>query len=433
MRYLLIVLIMLNFTFGKEKITYSNVIEYSKTAKSLYQVYLFSQNKDKLENAYEIMDELFNRFNNNIGILKLYYEITSEYLRVFHNKKALNNFIKATQELKKNGIKTEPINFYKSLFAKDKNEKEHLLKSAIKEDKQFIYAYYELATIYEEQNQTKASYDILNNALKNAKEEEKPIVKVAMVYFMDMYAHELYDATKDYNCTNVDKFNKKFYNYANEAYTITGDNKYLIPLIDATQLLGEFDKAYNYAKEAYEKGAIEVDMYKYYLLSFLHIKEYEKISNKDNISSKVDYMYYYLKQDWDNAYKYIKESIKKEDNKDFYNYLKWTYISMLKYKNMDDANKILNSIDKKLITKWTQTLKDYLQGKISKDSLLKTASSKCKQSEAYFAIAIKKLSQNSKSEAIKYFKKVVELKIYPYVEYSFSKYYLQNANWISEE
>jgi len=100
---------------------------------------------------------------------------------------------------------------------------------------------------------------------------------------------------------------------------------------------------------------------------------------------------------------------------------------MLLYKNMDDANKILNSIDKKLITKWTQNLKDYLQGKISKDELLKAASSKCKQSEAYFAIAIKKLSQNSKSEAIKYFKKVVELKIYPYVEYSFSKYYLQNA------
>lgn len=73
---------------------------------------------------------------------------------------------------------------------------------------------------------------------------------------------------------------------------------------------------------------------------------------------------------------------------------------------------------------WEQKILDYMVNKISKDELLQQSKHKCHLTEANFFIGIKEWQSGNKINALKYFEKVRDIQVYPYVEYQSSKNYI---------
>ena len=434
MKYLILAIVLVISLVAKEDLTIGKTIEYSKTANELYAEYLQTNNKDKLENAYEIIDELTSKAPDNLGLQGLYYDIARRYISEFQDKKALKKLEDITEKLYKKGLKTIPIEYFKALVIKKENPKKAIeyLKQVIKKERNYTNAYDELVSIYASQKRYEEAISMLKSSINKVDDKlplEYDLMLTEFQYYGDL-------ASVDDNVSYIGK--EKLYKMINELYNLSknihkklAQEKFsLYVLEDSSYLLGKFNESYQYFLEKKKNNMFEEDEYAYKLLFFYKKEKLEEFikKNKDAVTPRILYLYHFTKKDWEKSYKYAEEDLK--ENKDyFYGYWRLALISLQIDKNTTRTKEIINSIPKKAFeNSWQKRLKEYFLEKISKKDLLKIANDNIfKLTEAYFIFGMQEMAKGNKELADSYFNKVLELKLYNYVEYTLASFLL-NSN-----
>ena len=106
--------------------------------------------------------------------------------------------------------------------------------------------------------------------------------------------------------------------------------------------------------------------------------------------------------------------------------MKYAVSSGLAY-GEETKKSILKNIPKDIIkNNWQKSLVNLFLNNINAKTLLKKADNSCKRTETYFWVGMSYLKSDSR-KAIEFFQKVLDEKVYAYVEYAASKYYINEG------
>ena len=418
---------------------FSNKIEDAYIAVSQY-----SLNKDSLKKAYLLATEELNK-KLSIKEKREFYIIAEIYSAMFKDCKPINRMKKYYGEIKGKGI--DPISIVqvacmadsKVYFSASKLSINEILcredngsakriefyKKAIKEDPKYGLSYKILSCEYNMSKKYNLAIKTLKNGLEinlyNNKLKARFHFILSLFYNREIDANNscriykkslLKQAIKEARLTlKIDPNMLSVYSMLALNYTALGEEKLALK---ANKIIQSIMKDNIDLQNIYEQILIENGEKDTYLRM---VKD-----GIDSNATKNRLMASIYSQNWKEALKYQK-MIKMKKFQDFFIYAAINYALGKKEK----AKKIILNIPKKAIrTRWKELLRNNYLNKLSDIKLLQLANTPCQKTEANYYIGMKYLA-NNKKKAKEYFKKVVDLKVYGYVEYEASKYFLKEG------
>ena len=404
-----------------------NAQVYAKLAQEYYKVALLNKNIFSLKKAYEASTKALSLEPQSMQYKGLVYDIGYTILVLTADTKVADKLKVLSPELMAINSKVAPPSFIDALLVDNSNDKElyRLLKSALKENSKFSATYIALAGLYEKDKRYNLAIDTLKRGLKLGGNEVTYHYLLANTY-MDK-SSEL--ESKNICASNNDKLSKNMVKEAKEVLKLKPNayNMYYI-LALGYERLGKSQLAVHSMKMLYDKQKTKenYDEYLDFLLTNGYKKKFFDMNREKETTNYNLAMAYYMNQDWEKASSSFKKLFS-EENVGIYRYINFA-LSEGKLKGREAMLKAIASIPKDIkTTVWSKKILDYLTQKISREEFLKNVNTPCKKTEAYFYIAFNYFIDNNKQEAKRYFQKVLDLKVYAYVEYRASAYYLKDG------
>jgi lipoprotein NlpI len=135
---------------------------------------------------------------------------------------------------------------------------------------------------------------------------------------------------------------------------------------------------------------------------------------------------YFYSQDWENVIRVLKKHISQDNTKYFYTYLKYA-VAVSKIKGNQAGKKILQNLPTDIQSNpWIDLLTKYYLDQLKDKELLAQADNACKKTEAYFWIGVRQIGYDNQ-KAKQNFQNVLKEKVYSYIEYAISSYYLKEG------
>ena len=378
-----------------------------------------------LKKSYDTLLEASKKYPDNTVIKMLMYDRGLIYIKLKYNQEIANNLKKLYPlALTLNPLGAAPPSFIDSFkYLKNPKKRAALLKKGLQENRYFIDGYFYLSEIYKQQKQYDMAAAILKMALKYEKDNKNKYLIHKTI--SSIYLEKFFNDPEQCLSTNKEFLKKIIKELKSRVKLNPKDSDSYKMLSSFYNYLGQNQLAIFNAKKALELEPLSKDTitgYGYTLIMSQKVDKFFKIA-KSQSSDNLTFAYFAI-QDWKNAKKYAKLSLK-DNPKYFYSHLKFALSSAM-VDGKEALKKYLLNLPKDVeVNSWEQSLIDFFTDKISKDELLKRAKNKCQKTEALFYIGFNYLIDGNKEMAKEYFKKVVDLKVYSFVEYTLSKYYLK--------
>ena len=416
----------------------------SKIEDAYIAISQISTDKTTIKKAYLIATEESNK-KLSIKEKREFYKISEIYSATFKDCEPINKMKEYYNAVK--GKDIDPISivqiacmpdskiYFSSsklrvseiLCKADKGSKQRieLYKKAINEDPRYELSYKILSCEYYESKKYNLAIETLKNGIKANLYRNK--LKARFHFILSLFYNRKIDANnscrvfkksllrqaiKEAKATlKIDPDMLGVYTMFTLNYTSLGEEKLALK---ANKVIKSIMRNDINLQNIYEQTLIENGKKDTYLQM---VKD-----GIDSNSSKNRLMASVYDQNWKEALKYQK-LIKMKKFQDFLRYASINYAIGKKEK----AKKIIFNIPKKLISsQWEGLLKNNYLNTVSDKQLLQKANTPCQKTEANYYIGVKYLA-NNKEKAKDYFKKVVDLKVYGYVEYTASKYFLKEG------
>jgi len=314
----------------------------------------------------------------------------------------------------------------------DKNEtkrKIKLLKKALVENPRFPEAYLVLAENYMDLNRYNLAIDVLQRGLNNTGLD---LIQFHF-YLVNAYILQSYYLESKSDCAAKDNtLTKNIIKEAKEVLRLNPNVKEMyMHLANGYERLGRRTLALESISKVKENNNTEDNqvIYEEYLLINGAKDRYFNYSKKGITSDSLGNLAnaYFYNQEWDKAVNNYKKYIDELETKDnFYAYYSYANVMRLSGKNSESIKILEHLPDEIEINEWKQLLIDVFVNKIDDEVLLQKSDNVCKKTEAYFWIGMKYMKID-KDKAKQYFQKVLDEKVYSYVEYAASKYYLDEG------
>ncbi len=414
-------LMLLSINLYAKDIKFSNSTDCIKQANIYYINFLKDKNISSIKKARDILKEGLKEYKENNLLSNALYEVESSYILNKYDDSVASDLKKSYKKiLNVNPTIAIPPSFIEMLKDPNKNPIK-FLKEAIKENKMYISSYIKLAEIYTDKKHYNLALATVKRAQKISNSPYLLNLKVNIEFF------KLYDNDANNESCSLDNIDswKKLLEDTKSLIKIAPKNSFSYMVLSLSYLnLGQKNMALYNAKKA-----TEFDNDKLYLRNYYHIQiatshAKEALSSK-SIDDENKALAYLSMQKWNEAKDSYQKIIDDTNSTYFYDYLK----KSLTIGMIDGAKKqieYLANLPKKVkINNWNHKIINFLSNKISQKEYLLNIKNSCTKTEAYFYIAYKYLRDNNKDKAKKYFQKVLNLKIYDFIEYILSSYYIK--------
>jgi tetratricopeptide (TPR) repeat protein len=401
---------------------------HAKLAQQYFKVAIGNKNIFSLNKSYEEANKALDIQPSSLQYKALVFNIGYTKVLLTSDQDIGTKLKKLSPELMAANLNVAPPSFIDAMFVNDDENTKlyNLLKAALKENPKFPTTYTILSTLYKQDKRYNLAIDILKRGLKLGVDEVTFHYLLTNVYMEKSYYLE--DKTKC--ASNNDKLTKLIIKEAKEVLKLKPEVIEMYRLLALSyERLGLRRLAIHSQKMIYDKLESQ-DSYDEYLDFLLTNGEKSQFFKKIQTQSTSDYnmaMAYFANQDWAKSAIYFKKYLNSAEYVTVYRHI---LLAVTEGKSEGRAKMIetLQHLPKEIkVSAWSQKILDYLMQKSSEETLLNGVNTPCKKTEAYFYIALNSLIDNDKSKAKSFFQKVVDEKVYAYVEYMASSYYLKDG------
>jgi len=433
--FLLVILLLATqgYAGGSEE-TNKAAIEDAKQAEKYLGIAIRENNQTALNASFQFIDKALSQNRENLQIQQLYYMIGFIMLNQSKNPDIAKKLKSLFPNLYRMNANPAPPSYLDMLMLTEDKEQERikLLKKAMKENPKYADVYMVLSEDYLKKENYDLAIDTLQRGLKNTGEREVIFhYQLALAYMYQSY----YLDEKMLCITDNKSLTKSIIKEAKATLKLNPGITDMYGLLAVSYArLGQNTLAVDAATKSYQKGNSKetLFMYEKALIENGEKEIYFKMLTEGKTSGDLDNLSqaYFMNQDWGKASEIYKKMIDtKDESVYFYTYLKYAITASLsKNDNGKEIKNILETIPGKMIKNiWQKMLVDFYSDKIGEKAFVESADTPCKRTEAYFWLAMKNLIEGTKEKAVEFFQKVLNEKVYSYVEYGASKYYLKDG------
>ena len=434
MKYIKIVFVIwmsLILMYAQDESNTTKAIKLTQEAKKYFRQFMQDNNTTMLKKSYETVAKAYLYDKNNQQIQSTYYIIGLVDLSVFKEQKVLEDLKKLFPIAYKMNLNPAPPSYLDMICLSnqaDTKQKIKLLKKAIQENRKFSESYIMLASFYAEIQQYDLAIDILNRGLQNIQSDELRFHYLLAI----VYQEKSYFLDDKLECAVVDKTLLKHIIQESKAVLRLkpdiDDMYYNLAL--AYERLGQPTLSIETMHQALKYNNTQENQRKYeeFLLQNGAKDEFFKRIKNGKGSGDLQQLAngYFYSQDWENVIRVLKKHISQDNTKHFYTYLKYA-VAVSKIKGNQAGKKILQNLPTDIQSNpWINLLTKYYLDQVDDKELLAQADNACKKTEAYFWIGVRQIGYDNQ-KAKQNFQNVLKEKVYSYVEYAISNYYLKEG------
>jgi len=403
-------------------------------AREMYVKALETQNKTMAIKAASLMKQALEQNKKDHQLQQTYYVVCATNVITFHHRESIAEAKKLFDVVYRYDKTMPPPSYLEATFL-DKNatrQKIDLLKKALRENPYFSDTYIDLGDAFIRLHRFHLARDILKRGMRMTQTD-----LVRFHYFLLLsYEEESYYAEEQSQCGSTDKtLIKKMIKEAKNVLKLKPDLVEIhMQLATAYERLGQRTLALAAAKKATADSSEESRMiYNGFLLGNGKKKQFfQRIKQGEKADLILLMEAYFYDQQWKKAAQVYKKYFVTAKGKDlFYKYYWYANSLRLSGKETEGKNILKNLPAEIKRNSWERLLEQFFFGQVDEEELLQHAKNACQKTEALFWTGMQYIHSDHE-KAKRYFKKVIDEKVYAYKEYAASRYYLEEGIKIEE-